>query len=104
MLFTHVQDINLLYIEGNGMLKKPISLLYSYKDGSSVDKLQLAMSILSLPHMKVNGNSACCCRTYKGKHVCNVESLMFFFNSGYIQQTIVFFKSMFCNTDFISAS
>jgi len=38
MLFTHVQDINLLYIEGNGMLKKPISLLYSYKGGSSVDK------------------------------------------------------------------
>jgi len=38
MLFTHVQDINLLYIEGNGMLKKTISVLYPYKDGSSVDK------------------------------------------------------------------
>jgi hypothetical protein len=38
MLFTHMQDINLLYVEGNCMLKKPVSLLYSYKDGRSVDK------------------------------------------------------------------
>jgi len=38
MLFTNVQDINLLCIEGNGMLKKPVSLLYSYKYGRYVDK------------------------------------------------------------------
>jgi hypothetical protein len=38
MLFTHVQDINLLYIEGNGILEKPIGLFYLYKDGSTVNK------------------------------------------------------------------
>jgi hypothetical protein len=35
-------------------------------------------------------------------NMCDVYSLLFF-HSGSIQQTIIFFKSLFCNTDFISA-